>query len=162
MLEILDAIIYFIKETNSMYWNAGGSFLESVMFWLCGWSLTIVLVGGLIGFMACGVCTLLHGIVPVPPELDFNNGPTSAEVMMGLPSSGLCTSRGEPRGAKYRELYDECAADMLEKEEREWESRYVTRVDEPTAAPADRPTQEHTICVHTTYERSITDTDDYC
>ncbi|MDE6540744.1 MAG: hypothetical protein K2L74_01905 [Muribaculaceae bacterium] len=132
------------------------------MFWLCGWSLTIVLVGGLIGFMACGVCTLLHGIVPVPPELDFNNGPTSAEVMMGLPSSGLCTSRGEPRGAKYRELYDECAADMLEKEEREWESRYVTRVDEPTAAPADRPTQEHTICVHTTYERSITDTDDYC
>lgn len=112
--------------------------------------------------MACGVCTLLHGIVPVPPELDFNNGPTSAEVMMGLPSSGLCTSRGEPRGAKYLELYDECASDMLEKDEREWESRYVTRVDEPTAPPADRPTQEHTISVHTTYERSITDSDDYC
>ena len=123
------------------FWEPDGGLIQNIIFLVLGFIFTVIAVGGVISIMVCGVCTLLSGIVPVPSDLDWNNGTTSADVMMGRYGCGCGGSGSEAdrKGQEYRELYDDCSADLLEKEERDWEARNVTRVDDPSPASESEP-----------------------
>ena len=71
------------------------------------------------------------------PFFDPDNATyTSEDVFMGRTNgTGMVSlSDTESKGHALRELYDDCSADLLEKEERDWETRNVTRVDDPSPA----------------------------
>lgn len=149
MLDFILEIYEAIKMMWHYYldlWDPYANFFENIFVMVMAFVLFVIAVGGgismFIGSMGCLISIIGKPFGFVIPFFDPDKASyTSEDVYMGSTSgSGVVqSSTKESKGRALRELYDDCSADLLEKEERDWEARNVTRVGDPAPKPESKP-----------------------
>lgn len=149
MLDFILEIYEALKALCNSYlglWDTNANIFVNIIVMILGLVLFILVVGGgisyIIGSMGCLISIIGKPFGFVIPFFDPDKASyTSEDVYMGSTSgSGVVpSSTKESKGRVLRELYDDCSADLLEKEERDWEARNVTRVGDPAPKPESKP-----------------------